>query len=92
MSEKTGIKNCEGCSEQDKCIPYFDHQNTMMHYNWANRRMLIAPLAVCLTFIIVVTINTIRETRWQDTVKDLQSQMTKAITEIRDGQEADKSQ
>ena len=79
-------------SEPEKSIPFYDHQNTMMHYNWANRRMLIATLAVCLTFIIVVTINTIRETRWQDTVKDLQSQMTKAITEIRNGQEADKSQ
>ena len=82
-------KDCEICSEQDKCIPYFDHQNTMLHYNWANRRMLIALLAVCLTFIIVVTINTIRETRWQDTVKELQVQMTNAITEIQNGQGAD---
>ena len=82
-------KDCENCSEQDKCIPYFDHQNTMLHYNWANRRMLIALLAVCLTFIIVVTINTIRETRWQDTVKELQVQMTNAITEIQNGQGAD---
>ena len=82
-------KDCENCSEQDKCIPYFDHQNTMLHYNWANRRMLIALLAVCLTFIIVVTINTIRETRWQDTVKELQLQMTNAITEIQNGQGAD---
>ena len=89
MSEKTCRKDCENCSEQEKCIPYFDHQNTMLHYNWANRRMLTALLAVCFTFIIVVTINTIRETRWQDTVKELQLQMTNAITEIQNGQGAD---
>ena len=51
----------------------------------ANRRMLIAVIAVCVTFIIVVAINTVRETRWQDTVKDLQTQMTQVITEIRNG-------
>lgn len=89
MNEQRCTKNCENCSEQEKCIPYFDHQNTMLHYNWANRRMLIALLAVCLTFIIVVTINTIRETRWQDTVKELQLQMTSAITEIQNGQGTD---
>ena len=89
MNEQHCTKNCENCSEQEKCIPYFDHQNTMLHYNWANRRMLIALLAVCLTFIIVVIINTIRETRWQDTVKELQLQMTSAITEIQNGQGTD---
>ena len=89
MNDKTCTKNCEGCSEQERCIPFFDHQNTMMHYNWANRRMLIALLAVCLTFVIVVTINTIRETRWQETVKELQLQMTNAITEIQNGQGTD---
>lgn len=89
MNEQRCTKNCENCSEQEKCIPYFDHQNTMLHYNWANRRMLIALLAVCITFIIVVTINTIRETRWQDTVKELQLQMTSAITEIQNGQGTD---
>ena len=61
----------------------------ILHLNWSNRRMLIALLAVCLTFIIVVTINTIRETRWQDTVKELQSQMTTAITEMQNGKAAD---
>ena len=58
---------------------------TIMHLNWSNRRMFLALIAVCITFIIVVTINTIRETRWQNTVKELQSQMTTAITEIQNG-------
>ena len=37
--------NCQGnCGNagQERCVPFFDVQNTMMHYNWANRRMLIA--------------------------------------------------
>ena len=34
---------CKNCVDQgEKCVPFFDVQNTMMHYNWANRRMLIA--------------------------------------------------
>ena len=61
----------------------------ILHLNWSNRRMLIALLAVCVTFILVVVINTIRETRWQETVKDLQSQMTNAITEMQNGKTGD---
>ena len=68
-------------------INRFESDKTIMHLNFSNRRMLIALLAVCFTFIVVVTINTIRETRWQDTVKELQSQMTQAITEIQHGQQ-----
>ena len=72
-------------SEKTDTVSKFEHQTALMHYNWANRRMLIAVIAVCVTFIIVVAINTVRETRWQDTVKDLQTQMTQVITEIRNG-------
>ena len=71
--------------EKNDTVSKLEHQTALMHYNWANRRMLIAVIAVCITFIIVVGINTIRETRWQDTVKELQTQMTQVITEIRNG-------
>lgn len=72
-------------SENKDTVSKLEHQTALMHYNWANRRMLIALIAVCLTFIVVVAINTVRETRWQDTVKELQTQMTNVITEIRNG-------
>ena len=72
-------------SENNDTVSKLEHQTALMHYNWANRRMLIAVLAVCLTFIVVVAINTVRETRWQETVKELQTQMTQVITEIRNG-------
>ena len=61
----------------------------LLHCNWANRRMLIALIIVCITFISVVIINTVRETRWQDTVKELQSQMTTAIMEVQNGKTTD---
>ena len=64
-------RNC-GNDCQDKCVPFFDVQNTMMHYNWANRRMLIALVAVCLTFIITIIVfvsgYTQREKNWLDTL------------------------
>ena len=39
-------------------IPFFVHENMMMHYNRANRRMFYALIAVCCTAIIIITIFT----------------------------------
>ena len=70
-------ENCKNCSENngEKCVPFFDVQNTMMHYNWANRRMLIALVCVCLSMIIVVIVfatnQTAREQMWQETIKSM---------------------
>lgn len=64
--------NCENCTDKQACIPFFAHENTMMHYNAANRRMLIALITVCLTFvltiIVFVTGYTAREKNWLDTL------------------------
>ena len=80
-------KKC-GNSCEDKCIPFYDHQNTMMHYNWANKRMLIALISVCVTFILTILVfvfgYTVREKNWLDTIKDMQ---TPAVTEAADGQQ-----
>ena len=79
MSEK---KECEYIEKNEV-------NKALLHCNWANRRMFIALIVVCITFVVVVMINTIRETRWQDTVKELQLQMTNAITEMQNnGQRA----
>lgn len=86
MSEKD---KCQNCGEQEKCIPFFDHQNTMMHYNWVNRRSMISLIAVCLTMIIVVFIfatnQTKREQMWQETIKQIINQTTGP--EVDDGQQ-----
>ena len=59
------------------CIPFFAHENTMMHYNTANRRMLIALITVCITFILTIVIcvfgYTVRERNWLKTLKEMQT-------------------
>lgn len=64
---------CKGCDNQQACIPFFAHENTMMHYNHANRRMLIALIIVCITFIITIIVfvtgYTAREKNWLDTLQ-----------------------
>ena len=68
------------------CIPFFAHENAMMHYNQTNRRMLIALLAVCITFVLTITIfvigYTVREKNWLDTLSRLQNPQT---TEVQNG-------
>lgn len=82
MSEN--CKNCEGKSQS--CVPFFLHENAMMHYNRANKRMLIA-LIVSLTLLVIGNITlgwmflssyNSREQGWQDIVQQ-------RITEVEDG-------
>ena len=64
---------CANCSEKVACVPFFAHENTVMHMATANRRLLIALCVVCITFIatIIIFVNgyTIREKNWLDTLK-----------------------
>lgn len=68
MSEK-----CNNCEDKKACIPFFAHENVLQHYNHANRRMLIALVTVCLTFILTIIIfvsgYTQREKNWLDTLQ-----------------------
>lgn len=83
----------ESRNEQEKapaCIPFYAHENTMEHYNTANERMLIALLAVCVTFILTIIIfvfgYTVREKNWLDTLAHLQKA---PITEVQSGEQAE---
>lgn len=86
--EKNGCGNQCGSGNGDKCVPFFDVQNTMMHYNWANRRMLIALIAVLLTTAIIVIVFTSNQTRreqmWQETIKSMYSP---TVSEVDHGQQ-----
>lgn len=88
MSEMKNNPCGNECS--DKCIPFFEHQHTMMHYNWANRRMLIALVTVCVTFIVTIIVfvtgYTAREKNWLDTLTGMNKT---PITEVSDGQSTD---
>jgi len=62
--------DCKNCEEKQACVPFFAHENVLMHYNRANRRMLIALICVCLTFVITILVfvtgYTQREKNWLD--------------------------
>ena len=44
----------------------------ILHMNFSNRRMLIALITVCVTFIVTIIVfvtgYTVRERNWQDTL------------------------
>lgn len=73
---------CTNCENTRACVPFFLHENAMMHYNRANKRMLIALVTICVTLSIVIGIfvygNTVRE-------KQLIELIDKRITEVEDG-------
>lgn len=72
--DKVDGKNTDNQSTEKApvCIPFFAHENALMHYNHANRRMLIALITVCVTFILTIIIfvcgYTVREKNWLDTL------------------------
>lgn len=59
--------------DDQKRVSQFDHENTIMHMNYANRRMLIALITVCITFIVTIIVfvsgYTAREKNWLDTLQ-----------------------
>ena len=68
----------ENCPEkQTSCIPFFAHENTVMHLSIANKRLLIALCVVCATFILTIIIfvhgYTVREKNWLDTLYQLKT-------------------
>lgn len=78
-------KKCPGmCEEkQQVCIPFFVAENQVMHMDKTNKRMLVALLAVCITFILTIIIfvvgYTVRERNWLDTLSRLTP-----VTEVAD--------
>ena len=67
-------------------IPLIQAEKTVMHMNHANKRMLIALITVCMTFIITIVVfvvgYTIREKNWLDTIINMRTTVT---TEVNDG-------
>ena len=75
-------EKCKNCESGNACVPFFLHENAMMHYNRANKRMLVALIVICVTLSIVIGIfvygNTVRE-------KNLIDLIDQRITEVEDG-------
>ena len=76
-------KNCSNCDQKTACVPFFLHENAMMHYNRANHRMLIALIVVCATFLLTIAIfvsgYTAREKNWLDTLMRLTPEVQSGI-------------
>ena len=72
--------------EEVKYISAFEHENVVWHLGWANRRMLIALIVVCVTFIVTILVfvkgYTVREKNWLDTLGRMNQT---AATEVADG-------
>ena len=81
MEEKNNTCGLVSRYEADKAI---------MHLNFANRRMLIALVTVCVTFIITIIVfvtgYTAREKNWLDTLTNMNKT---PVTEVSDGQKTD---
>lgn len=50
------MADCKNCEEKQACVPFFVHENVLMHYNRANQRMLVALIAVCVTLLLVILV------------------------------------
>jgi len=78
-------EECRNCDEKVACVPFFAHENVLMHYNRANKRMLIALITICITLAMVIGIfvygNTVRE-------KQLIDMVNQRIAEVQDAKEA----
>lgn len=58
----------------------------LLHLNFANRRMLIALVSMCVTFLLIIIVfvvgYTVREHNWMNTIIKMQ---TPVVTEVADG-------
>ena len=66
-------------------VPFFLHENAMMHKDRDNKRMMVICLALCITLIIVVVTlvayYTSRTAMWNDTI----TKLTATLAEVTNG-------
>ena len=81
------MEKCESCQDKKQaCVPFFLHENAMMHYNRANHRMLVA-LIVSITVIMIgmVTLGWMFLSSYNDREKGWQDIAQRWISEVEDG-------
>lgn len=84
MEEK--CRNCEG--KDQACVPFFLHENAMMHYNRANHRMLVALIvSVTIVMIGMVTLGWMFLSSYNDREKGWQEIIQKRVVEVEDAKE-----
>ena len=80
------MMDCKNCEEKQACVPFFAHENVLMHYNRANKRMLIA-LCVSLSIMAIgfVVLGYMFLSSYNDREKGWQDIVQQRITEVSDG-------
>ena len=79
-------KNCEG--KEQACVPFFLHENAMMHYNRANHRMLVALIvSVTIVMIGMVTLGWMFLSSYNDREKGWQEIVQQRLTEVENAKE-----
>lgn len=76
---------CSNCDEKKVCIPFFLHENALMHKDRDNKRLMIINLSLCATLIIVVitlvAYYTSRTAMWNETI----TRLNQTIVEVTNG-------
>lgn len=76
---------CKGCDGSQACVPFFLHENAMMHKDRDNKRMLIISLTLCVILAVVivtlVSYYTSRTQMWNDTI----TKLTATLAEVTNG-------
>ena len=81
--------DCMNCKDKQACVPFFIHENAMMHKDWDNERMerivkgqkvanIIQSVVILLIVFIFVWFYTSRAQIWSNTISD----MKQAIVEV----------
>jgi len=77
-------KNCEG--KDQACVPFFLHENAMMHYNRANHRMIVALIVSIVVIMIgMVTLGWMFLSSYNDREKGWQEIIHQRTAEVTDG-------
>ena len=83
-------EQCKNCEEKNQaCVPFFVHENAMMHKDWDNERMerivkgqrianIIQSIVILVIVFIFVWFYTSRAQIWSNTISD----MKQAIVEV----------
>ena len=82
-------KNCSNCNEKQACVPFFIHENAMMHKDADNERMakiikgqritnIIQSVVILLIVFVFVWFYTSRAQIWSSTI----TEMKDAIVEV----------
>ena len=87
-------ENCKNCSEKQACVPFFIHENAMMHKDADNERMakalkgqriqnVIQSIVILLIVFIFVWFYTSRAQIWSNTI----TEMKNAIVEVKNAKD-----